>query len=180
MNLEEKEISENVQRGGFTVKLRLRYPFAAEETKRAKRINAFLERVFESVKEKALSDVRYSFHSCVCRVYSADNGYLSVFFELSSKGKDRAFSYSPFSFTFDENGSAVPLFQKFPKKKYSAVRAEFMKYGIRLSKKEFLYSYYLTPEGAKIYASRRRGSGRNGYIKYEYAVGTEPEQCAHF
>ena len=177
MNPEPKEISDNVESDGQTVKLRLRYPYLAEETKAAKRINAYISRVFSAICRTAKKSRRYSFFSCGFSAYTSADGYFSVFFELTAKGKDKAYSYSPFSFTFDKNGFAVPLYAKLPKDAFKKAKREFSARGITLTVKEFLYSYYLTPCGAVIYAVRKRASGRHGYIEYEYkAELKEPEK----
>ena len=168
MNPETKEISDNVETGGSTVKLRFRYPYLTDETKAAKRINAYIARVFSDICKTAKKSRRYSFFSCGFSDYTSADGYFSVFFELTAKGKDKAYSYSPFSFTFDKNGFAVPLYAKPPKSAFKKAKQAFNTRGIRLTKKEFLYSYYLTPCGAVIYAVGKRASGRHGYIKYEY------------
>ncbi|MBQ1848414.1 MAG: hypothetical protein II135_10435 [Clostridia bacterium] len=169
MNLEEKEINEDVDKG-VIIKLRLKYPYVSDAVKAAKRINKTLSDLFCDIKKKALQSADYSYHNCVYRAYESENGYLSVYFELTMKGRDKAYSYTPFSFTFDERGLPVPLFGKIPKNTFDKVRAEFSERGIKLSKKEFLYSYYLTKKGAVVYAARRRGSGRHGCIRYEYEL----------
>ncbi len=168
MNPETKEISDNVKKDGSTVKLRLRYPYLDGETKAEKRINAYISRVFSTIKAKAVKSGRFSFVSCEHTFFISENGYFSVFFALTAKGKDKAYFYSPFSFTFDKNGFAVPLYAKPPKSAFKKAKRAFSARGIKLSKKEFLYSYYLSPGGALVYAVRKRASGRHGYIKYEY------------
>ena len=172
MNLETKEINENVSQGGLTVKLRLQYPYAADKMKRAKRINAFVEKTVGALKEKALQSARFTYHSCVYSAYEAENGSLCIFFELTSKGKDKAYAYVPFAFTFDRDGRAVPLCRPFSKEAYAKAKTAFEKRGIKLSKREFAYSYRLTPGGAAVFASRRRGPGRGGYVKCEYLTET--------
>lgn len=171
MNPETKEISDNVKKDKSTVKLRLRYPYLSDETKAAKRINGCLDGVFASIKEKAEKSLRFSYFSCCYSCYLSDNGYFSVRFDLVGKGRNKAYSYSPFSFTFDPSGRAVPLFDRLPKREYKKAKAEFAYHGIKLSKKEFLYSYYLTGRGAVIYAARKRAPGRNGYVYLEYETG---------
>lgn len=176
MNPETKEISENIETDGVTVKLRLRYPYVPEETKAAKRVNAYLDGVFSAIKEKAAKSRRYSFFVCNYSSFVSCNGYFSVFFELTAKGKNKAYLYSPFSFTFDTCGRAVPLFLKIPGKTYRETKKAFASSGVKLTKKEFLYSYYLCSDGAVIYGTAKRASGRNGYIKCVYKPGLkEPE-----
>ena len=168
MNPETKEISDNVEIDGKKLKLRFRYPYLQDETKAAKRINSYFSRVFSTVKANAIKSGRFSFISCDHTFFISENGYFSVLFELTAKGKDKAYSYSPFSFTFDENGFAVPLYKKIDKNAYKKAKRAFSARSVKLSKKEFLYSYYLNPGGAVIYAVRKRAADRHGYIKYEY------------
>ncbi len=168
MNLEAKEINENVKTGDSTVKLRLGCPYAADDTKRAKRINAFLCKFFGALKKNALESARFTYHGCVYSVYEAGDGSLSVFFELISKGRDKAYAYVPFAFTFDSEGRAAPLCFPFSKEVYKKAKAAFAKRGVKLSKREFAYSYRLAPGGAVVFVSRKRGSGRGGYVKCEH------------
>ena len=142
----------------------INYPRVNGGGKAENRINGFIEKIIESYKKDAAKTSLYTYNRLKYRICCKKP--LSVFFESERMGAEGIFSYAPFSATFSDDGYAVPLL--LDKINIRGAKRFFAGYGIRLSRRDLKYSYYIDENGQTViyakYPSSRRA--RRGVTEY--------------
>ena len=151
--------------GDIRRRILISYPQLTGDGKTEKRINGFIINIVKEYKKNAAKASLYTYHKLKYRVCSRDP--LSLFFESESRGDGR-FSYDPFSVTFSADGYAVPLL--LDKAKIRKTKRYFSDNGIRLSRRNIKYSYYLNNgKDTVIYAKKPDNHrAKRSVIEYQF------------
>ena len=135
-------------------------------TKAEIRINRFIQKIAEEYKKDASAASLYTYNRLKYKVCSS--APLSLFFEDERMGAEGLFSYRPFSVTFSDDGYAVPLL--LDKTKRRGVKKFFAVYGIRLSRRDMKYSYYLNNDGETVIYAKKPENRRAKRSVIEYRI----------
>ena len=151
---------------GTNRRILINYPQTEGLTAAEKRINVFILKIVSDYKKQALNAPLYTYNRLkykVCR-----NEPLSLFFESESMGADGLFSYIPFSVTFSSDGCALPLAAD--KKTLHGAKKFFAGYGVKLSRRDMKYSYYINDNSQTVIYAKTPSARRAKRSIAEYRI----------
>lgn len=141
-------------RDGVRYRASVSRPVLTGETEAEKRGNALFCKIAEKYKKEARKASPYNYKKLNYTVKCESP--LSVLFESEKRGKNGAFSYTPFAVTFDGKGRAAPLLLSKAQKK--EIKRFFKENGVHIKSRDIPYSYFIGKDGrAVVFAKRRIG-----------------------
>ncbi|MBQ7700016.1 MAG: hypothetical protein IJT49_06725 [Clostridia bacterium] len=151
--------------GGIKRRTLINYPYIKCGGKAEKRINAFILKIVDAYKISTAKASLYTYNRLKYKIQSRSP--LSLYFESESRGDGR-FSYAPFSVTFSSDGYAVPL--DTDKATAEKAKKHFSEHGIRLTRKDMKYSYYINENSQTVVYAKQKSNRRGKKDVIEYRI----------